>query len=310
MSDNNGAIAAALLGVAVAAEELNVEKNTNSNNDVLANNDDVLSNNDYQSNNDFLSKNDDILSNNDLLSNNDYQSHNDFLSNNDDVASNNDYHSNNDFLSKNDDVLSNNDLLSHNDTDVNSNNDFLSDNNDVLSNNDLQSHNDTDIHSNNDFLSGNDDIASNNDIASHNTTDVHLEDVAFGGDVTKFDLDVDIRDSFNVNDTDWIDLDNVSAGPITVFNAGGHIFTNVEVNSLSQTQTNTMGDVNVTDADWCADDPNASLDAGDIGTEGSASSATINDSINLDISMGANIQQNVVTFNVVGGDGNVDIDQA
>ena len=309
MSDNNGAIAAALLGVAVAAEEIEVENTENSNNDFLTGNEDILSdnellsNNDYQSNNDFLSGNDDIASNNDIASHN-----------NTDYLSNNDYQSNNDFLSGNDDIASNNDIASHNNTDYQSNNDFLSENDDVLSNNDILSNNDTDYQSNNDtdFLSGNDDIASNNDIASHNTTDVSLEDVAFGGSVNRLDLDLDISDSFNVDvaDSDWIDLDGVTAGPITVLNAGGHIFSNTEINELTQTQTNTFGPVTITDGGWGADDTEATFDSATDGADGNASVSTINDSINLEISLGAHIQQNVVTFNVVGGDGDLDVSEA
>lgn len=288
--DNNGAVAAALLGVAVAVDEVDVENTNDSNND----------------NNDILSHNTDNSQDNDQDNDTDNSQDNDVE---DSFNQDNDVDSSQD----NDSLLSNNNLFSNN-TDNSQDNDSLLSNNDLFSNNtDNSQDNDQDNDVTSSFNQDND-VTNTTDNDVTNTTDNDVidsfnqdNDVVASNNTTSLDINLEDIGNTDICDTDWIDLDNVGMDAISLISSDGHAFSINQISEMANT-----GDMNVTinNGGWSqggAQDADASVDGcDDFGVDSSPEAvAEVDASFHAEISMGANIQYNVVNLNVIGNDGTV-----
>jgi hypothetical protein len=235
-------------------------------------------------------------------------------------------------------ALGSNVTTQDNDT-TNTTNSTSVDNNDVLSHNDVLSNNTANIgndsydnigndNSNDDVAIDNvgndnsdDDVAIGNDTLSNIGNDNSDDDVAIGNDTYDNDLEVDvsITDSFTTDicDSDWLDLENVNFDVVSLISSDGQAFSLTQVSEMSANSS--IGSASVSsggtwgmgaDADGGhADGINSSApDFGEAGEDGilegnaDASGTADFDAFNQNISMGANIQQNVINLNVVGQD--------
>ncbi len=173
-----------------------------------------------------------------------------------------------------------------------------------------------------DALNGNGDNRDNNNGDDRNNDQ---------SDDDLLDLDVAIKDAFNIDDDDIIDIDALTGGANDILTAGGDVLSNTsgvavfgDGNAFEITQSNTLadqdhlssptvGNYGAFDLDGDADGghSHASSEWGDAGPDSSVAAdanSAANGEVNSDaftqnIVMGANIQYNSVDMSVVGGAG-------
>lgn len=143
---------------------------------------------------------------------------------------------------------------------------------------------------------------------------------------TDFSLDVAVSDSFNTSDTDWLDLDNVSFDAMTnitdSLNGNGNdtAFSVHQINEMADNDSLHHAEV-VSNAGWgqhadadgggaygikAYDDvENGSGDHQSVSSSADASATSGNEAFTQNIVMGANIQYNSVSSTIVGGDSDI-----
>lgn len=143
---------------------------------------------------------------------------------------------------------------------------------------------------------------------------------------TDFSLDVAVSDSFNTSDTDWLDLDNVSFDAMT--NIANALNGDGNDTAFSVHQINEMADNDflfnpqvVNNSGWgqhshadggsaygikaYGEVENGSGDHQSVSSVADASATSGNEAFTQNIVMGANIQYNSVSSTIVGGDSDI-----
>lgn len=143
---------------------------------------------------------------------------------------------------------------------------------------------------------------------------------------TDFSLDVAVSDSFNTSDSDWLDLDNVSFDAMTIIsdalNGAGNdaAFSAHQINEMSDNDFLMKPQV-VNNGHWGQsadagggeaygikthdDVGNGSGDHQSLSAAANASATSGNEAFTQNIVMGANIQYNSVNSTIVGGDSDI-----
>ncbi len=143
---------------------------------------------------------------------------------------------------------------------------------------------------------------------------------------TDFSLDVAVSDSFNTSDTDWLDLDSVNFDAMTVIaealNGDGNdtAFSAHQINEMQDNDT--LNNPSVANySGWGQDSSaeggsaygikaydqveNGSGDHQSVSSDADAAAASGNEAFTQNIVMGANIQYNTVSSTIVGGDSDI-----